>query len=299
MREKRSKATISLEEKETNRTVRIELPEDEIDKLGVGVYAKNYLWNLFADFCILNQEFMSYILSCNLSIAEYKLVLYLLSKMDMDSKVLINNQLIIRDLKMSEPTVIKAIKKLISKKIIIRQKIGTSKYEVHVNYKNANLNYDMLNPQMAYKGANEKKQVGYHKKLMNDYPAYSKQYNIEGGIDFINPETGEVFHQIEPHEARKHSVGTLNPKYDNPIEPKEAFDYTNYEEISDTPPALPQLTKEEFELIKKEEFELIKEEILKEVEDITRRRLEYMSKSEEPKPEPEPKRLYRVRQKEE
>ena len=291
MREKRSKATISLEEKETNRTVRIELPEDEIDKLGVGVYAKNYLWNLFADFCILNQEFMSYILSCNLSIAEYKLVLYLLSKMDMDSKVLINNQLIIRDLKMSEPTVIKAIKKLISKKIIIRQKIGTSKYEVHVNYKNANLNYDMLNPQMAYKGANEKKQVGYHKKLMNDYPAYSKQYNIEGGIDFINPETGEVFHQIEPHEARKHSVGTLNPKYDNSIEPKEAFDYTNYEEISDTPPALPQLTKEE--------FELIKEEILKEVEDITRKRLEFMSKSEETKPEPEPKRLYRVRQKEE
>ena len=144
----------------------------------------------------------------------------------------------------------------------------------------------MLNPLMAYKGANEKKQVGYHKKLMNDYPAYSKQYNIEGGIDFINPETGEVFHQIEPHEARKHSVGTLNPKYDKPIEPQEAF-YTNYEEISDTPPALPPITQEE--------FELIKEEILKEVEDIARKRLEYMSKSEEPKPQ----RLYRVRQKEE
>lgn len=201
----KSNATISLEQQETVRRVTIDIPNDEVDKIGAGIIKNNYLRNLYADYCILNQEFLSYVVNCNLSQAQYKLVLYLMSEMDRENKILINNQVIMRALKISEPTTIEAIKKLTAKKIIVKQKLGVSRYELQINY-------DILNPQLAFKNKATKENVDAHKALMRQETPYVKQQNIFGDIDLINPDSGEIFHTIPNSEAHKHLIGTKRAK---------------------------------------------------------------------------------------
>ena len=124
----KSKATISLEQKETTRRVTIDIPNNEAENVTAGVLKNNHLRNLYFDFCIINQEFLSYVLSCNLSQAQYKLLVFLMSKMDKENRIFINNQILMEKLSISEKTAIEAVKKLTQKKIIVKQKIGVSNY---------------------------------------------------------------------------------------------------------------------------------------------------------------------------
>lgn len=222
----KSKATISLEQQETTRKVTIDIPNDEVDKVTAGIFKNNYLRNLYADYCILNQEFLNYVISCNLSQAQYKLILYLMANMDKENKIVINNQVLMRDLKISEPTTIEAIKKLTSKKIIVRQKISTSKYELQINY-------DILNPLLAYKGANAKEPVEHHKKLINQEAPYIKQENLFGQIDLMHS-NGEVFYTYPNSESHKHKLGAKKaPK----TLPQGKIEDVKFEEIEEYPNA--------------------------------------------------------------
>lgn len=201
----KSNAKLSLEQTETTRKITIDIPNEETEKITAGIIKQNHLRGLYSDYCILNQEFLSYVLSCNLSQAQYKLFIYFISQMDRENKVLINNQLLINKFKLSEPTVISSLKKLVSKGIIIKQKLNVSNYEIQINY-------DILNPALVFKDKATKENTTKHKNLMSKHLPYIKQLNIYGGIDMINAETGEVFEQYSKEETSRHLIGVEKNK---------------------------------------------------------------------------------------
>lgn len=209
----KSNAKLSLEQTETTRKITIDIPNEETEKITAGIIKNNHLRGLYSDYCILNQEFLSYVLSCNLSQAQYKLFIYFISQMDRENKVLINNQLLINKFNLSEPTVISSLKKLVSKGIIIKQKLNVSNYEIQINY-------DILNPALAFKDKANKENVMKHKGLMSKTIPYIKQMNIYGGIDLINSETGEVFEQYSEEESNRHLIGAEKPNTSFLIENK-------------------------------------------------------------------------------
>ncbi len=153
---------------------------------------KNHLkqGKIYDSFCILNQEFLKYILSCKLSISEYKILMFLLSYMDMDNKIIIDAEMIEYNLGIGSTNVNKYIKKLQDKKIIYKRNLGYRKGAEVL------LNFDIISPHMAFKNKNNHDNVAKHKSLMRSDLPYVKQANlITGGVDLINPETGEVFHE--------------------------------------------------------------------------------------------------------
>lgn len=183
----KSRAKISLEQKETTRRVTIDIPNDEAESVTAGIFKKNHLRNLYSDFCIINQEFLSYVLSCNLSQAQYKLLVFLMSEMDKENRIFINNQILMEKLSISKKTAIEAVKILTQKKIIVRQKVGVSNYELQINY-------DVLNPQFLFKNKATRENVENHRGLIEHLTPYIKQKNTSGGIDLIDTDSGEVFH---------------------------------------------------------------------------------------------------------
>jgi len=114
------------------------------------------------------------------------MLFFLISEMDKDNKVLMNNDLLMKKLSGSKKTIIEATKKLQDLKIIVRQKLDVHKYEYEIIY-------DMLNPQLAFKNKSSKENVKKHKALISQETPYIKQYNTDGNIDLINQDTGEVF----------------------------------------------------------------------------------------------------------
>lgn len=198
----KSKATISLEQKETTRRVTIDIPNNEAENVTAGVLKNNHLRNLYFDFCIINQEFLSYVLSCNLSQAQYKLLVFLMSKMDKENRIFINNQILMEKLSISEKTAIEAVKKLTQKKIIVKQKIGVSNYELQINY-------DILNPQFLFKNKATRENVEKHRGLIEHLTPYVKQKNIAGGVDLIDSDSGEVFHSTSVSAIK--TIGDFHP----------------------------------------------------------------------------------------
>lgn len=152
---------------------------------------KNHLrqGKIYDDFCIMNQEFLKYILSCKLTRKEYDVLLFLLSWMDQQNKIIIDAEMIQHHLGIDKSNVNKLITKLEEDKIIYKRNLGYNKG------KEILLNFDIISPHMAFKRKGDSEGVNDHKNLMraNEQP-YSKQYNIAGQIDYINEETGEVFH---------------------------------------------------------------------------------------------------------
>jgi hypothetical protein len=118
-----------------------------------------------------------------------------MSKMDKENKVLLNNDLFIKKLKMTEKSVINGVKGLYSYKIILRQKHDVGKYEYE-------LNYNILNPQFAFKNKSTKENIVQHKALITQETPYIKQYNTEGDIDLINTQNGEIFETIKQFERK-------------------------------------------------------------------------------------------------
>jgi hypothetical protein len=169
----------------------------QVDGVEVGEYeAKinkvNHLrqGKIYNDFCILNQEFLRYIISINLSKNEYNILMFLLSYMDKDNKIIIDSQMIEHHLSINSSNVNKYIKKLEDSKVIYKRNLGYKKGQEVL------LNFDIISPHMAFKNPNKNEHVVDHKRLMesNERP-YIRQINaFTNEIDFINPGTGEVFH---------------------------------------------------------------------------------------------------------
>ena len=152
---------------------------------------KNHLkqGKIYDDFCILNQEFLKYIMSCKLTKNEYNILFFLLSYMDKENKIIIDAEMIEYNLGISSSNVNKYIKKLQNYKIIYKRNLGYRKGAEVL------LNFDIISPHMAFKNRNNFDNVQKHKRIMqNDIPYHRQQNLLTGGLDLINPETGEVFH---------------------------------------------------------------------------------------------------------
>ena len=122
--------------------------------------------------------------------------------MDKENKILINNQILIKALKTSEPSIIAGLKKLVKEKVVIKVKYGMSKYEYEINY-------DCINPQFAFKNKSSRENVVKHKALMEQESPYIKQYNTDGNLDLINKNTGEIFDTIKQFEEKKSNLNLL------------------------------------------------------------------------------------------
>lgn len=145
---------------------------------------------MYDDFCIINQEFLKYIVSIKLTKNEYSILMFLLSYMDNDNKIIIDAEMIEYHLGIGRTNVNKYITKLEDKKVIYKRNLGYRKGQEVL------LNFDIISPHLAYRNANNKENVQYHKRLMiNKESPYQKQINaFTDEIDYINPDTGEVFH---------------------------------------------------------------------------------------------------------
>jgi hypothetical protein len=183
----KSKSTVKVTATETSRKVEFDIPNYEAENVTAGLLKNNHLRGLFDNHCVLNLDFLKYVLSCKLTGAQSRVFHFFLSEMDKDNKILMANELIIRRLKMTEKTAIQSVQKLIEYKIILKQKLDRERYVI-------DLNYDMLNPQLAFKNKASRENVLKHKKLINQEAPYVKQTTTDGMIDYMNPNTGEIFH---------------------------------------------------------------------------------------------------------
>lgn len=182
-----SKSRIKLTEKETERTIEFTIPDDEKDEVTAGLLKNNHLRNLYSDYCILNQEFLRYVVASKLTGIQSRVLFLFMAEMDKENKILINNDLLMKKLRIGEKSTIDAIKRLTELKMVVKQKLDVGRYEYQINY-------DILNPQLAFKNKATRENVIKHKILIQQETPYIKQYNTSGGLDFINPATGEVFH---------------------------------------------------------------------------------------------------------
>ncbi len=165
---------------------------DDIDEYDVYVNQKNHLkqGKIYNDFCMLNQEFLKYILSLKLVKSEYDILFFLLSYMDHQNKIIIDAEMISYNTGINQTNVNKYIAKLVQNKVIYKRNLGYKK-GVEVL-----LNFDIISPHMTFKAKNNKENVDTHKQIMRlkEVP-YIRQPNMfSNSIDYINPETGEVFH---------------------------------------------------------------------------------------------------------
>ena len=190
-----SKSTTKISATETSRKVEFEIPNDEIGNVTAGIFKVNHLKGLYQDYCILNQEFLKYVISLNFTAREYKIFLFILAKMDNGNKVLLANQFIADQLGLDETNVSRVINKFVREKIILKKRYGTSKYEVL-------LNYDVLNPQMVFKGKSSKDNLEMHKAIIAKEGPYVRQSNIFGGVDLVNRDgvIFDTYNLIEPEE---------------------------------------------------------------------------------------------------
>ncbi len=197
----KTNSTIKLTQTETSKTVEFSIPNEEAENVTAGLLKTNHLRGLYSDYCILNQEFLKYVVSSHLTAVQMKMIFLLMSEMDKENKVLLNNDLLIKRLKTTKMSVIESVKKLVFLKIIVRQKLDVSKYEYQINY-------DILNPQMAFKDKSTKENITKHKALMEQESPYIKQYNTDGNLDLINKNTGEIFDTIKQFERKE-----IKPKF--------------------------------------------------------------------------------------
>ena len=208
----KTNSTIKLTQTETSKTVEFSIPNEEAENVTAGLLKTNHLRGLYSDYCILNQEFLKYVVSSHLTAVQMKMIFLLMSEMDKENKVLLNNDLLIKRLKTTKMSVIESVKKLVFLKIIVRQKLDVSKYEYQINY-------DILNPQMAFKDKSTKENITKHKALMSHETPYIKQYNTGGDIDLVNIQTGEVFETVKQFVKKP----TKN-KFTNDELPSSPFD---------------------------------------------------------------------------
>lgn len=201
-----TKSTMVLTETEKTRKIEVEIPKNEAENVQAALLKVNHARGLYEDFFTLNQQFMLYVLSIGLVGKEWSVFVWFLARMDYGNKILINQELIANELKISQSQASKALKKLRDNKIILETKYNVAKYEV-------SFNYDILNPVAAFKGKASKQNISSHKALMQEQSPYQQHYNINGDIDLINGQTGEVFETITAlpqDKARNQEIAIKN-----------------------------------------------------------------------------------------
>jgi len=164
---------------------------DDTQNYDVIPFPKNHLkqGKIYNDFCVLNQEFLKYVISCKLTKNEYLLLLFLLSYMDKENKIIIDSEMIEYNIGLNKTHVNKYVKKLQGHKIIYKRNLGYRKGAELL------LNFDIISPHMAFKNKNNFTNVQSHKRIMaNDIPYQRQQNLLTGSVDLINPETGEIFY---------------------------------------------------------------------------------------------------------
>jgi DNA-binding Lrp family transcriptional regulator len=191
----KTNSTIKLTQTETSKTVEFSIPNEEAENITAGLIKNNHLKGLYTNYCIVNQEFLSYILSLKLSGIPSNILFFFLSQMDKENKILINNKILMKVINASEPSIIKALKTLEKQKVIIKIKYAMSKYEYEINY-------DCINPQFAFKNKSTRENITKHKALMAQETPYIKQYNTDGDIDLINTQSGEIFETQKQFERK-------------------------------------------------------------------------------------------------
>lgn len=169
---------------------RIYLTDEKSSEFDVTTIPKNHLkqGKLYEDFCILNQEFLRYVMSLKLTANDYRVLMFLLSYMDSRNRIIIDAQMIQFHLGINETHANKYIKKLQDYKIIYKRNLGYNKGQEVL------INFDVISPHMAYKDKNSFDNVTRHKDEMRKEIPYIKQMNTQGNLDYVNPWTGEIFH---------------------------------------------------------------------------------------------------------
>ena len=127
-------------------------------------------------------------MSLKMTANDYKVLMFLLSYMDKRNRIIVDAEMIEYNLGINQTNVNKHIKKLEKYKIIYKRNLGYKKgAEVLINF-------DIMSPHMAYKDKNKFENVSNHKNQMRKDVPYIKQHNTNGELDYVNPDTGEVFH---------------------------------------------------------------------------------------------------------
>ncbi len=184
-----SRATTKITATETTRKVEFDIPNNEVENLKPMLIKKNHAKGLYDDFFTINQQFLSYVLSIGLSGKDWEVFIWFMSIMDYGNKILMNQETVVKNTGLSQSQVSRALTKLKNNKVILEKKLNVGKYEI-------SFNYDIINPQMGFKGKANKQNVEEHKALIHQETPYEKRYNIEGNIDLVNPKTGEVFQTV-------------------------------------------------------------------------------------------------------
>lgn len=175
---------------ETERKIEFEIPENEIENVTAGLIKINHQRGLYDEFFTLNQHFLSYVLKIGLSGKDWEVFIWLMSVMDYGNKILTNQNTIVNNTGLSQAQVSKALNKLRKNKIIVETKLDTAKYEI-------GFNYELLNPQLAFKGKANKTNIIEHKGLINQKTPYHKILNIEGDWDLVDNQTGEIIRTVK------------------------------------------------------------------------------------------------------
>ena len=165
---------------------------DDIDEYDVNVVSKNHLkqGKIYNDFCVLNQEFLKYILHLKFTKVEYDILFFLLSYMDHQNKIIVDAEMIAYNLGVNQTNVNKYIARLVKNKVIYKRNLGYRK-GVEVL-----LNFDIISPHMTFKAKNNKENVDKHVQIMRSKEIpYIRQINLfSNAVDYIDPDTGEIFH---------------------------------------------------------------------------------------------------------
>ena len=107
----KSNATLKLTQTETSKTVEISIPNEEAENVTAGILKKSSKRTLCRLLYFESRIFLKYITSLKLKPAEYRILFLVMSEMDKENKVLLNNDLFMKKLKISEKSVIEAVKK--------------------------------------------------------------------------------------------------------------------------------------------------------------------------------------------
>lgn len=248
----KSNAKLKVTQKEVEKSIEITIPNEEANDVTAGIIKNNHLRGLFSDYSVINQEFFNYVISCNLTGRQSKILFFILASVDLENRVILNNEVISKVLNINPTNVSREVNFLTEKKIILKKKARNHTYQLSINY-------DMVNPNFIFKNKATKENIKQHKALMEQEKPYIKQENLFGEIDMLNPNTGEVFYTYPQEQAHKHLIGTQ--KAPKQIEPKNEVLEIEYQDVTNP---IDEIKLEEEKIYKLKTESLNRLEVLKE-----------------------------------
>lgn len=172
------------------------------------------LKGLYNDFSVMNLEFFKWLSTQRLSGRQCRILFYLISKMQFENRVTITHREIYEEMKIHKGNLYDDLRKLIDKKVIMRQKVASATYELRLNLGNM-----YINQALAYKGkANDTKKVKEHKALAIDNLPYNLQRNLFGDFDILDKKTNKVLARGNKQISKEYPIS--NEPKDNVVVPE-------------------------------------------------------------------------------